>query len=351
MIGLIDPSFTWHNKKAEVPNLEIMKLATYYRLEEKEPCHLILPGESTAGYDKIYCYSEFSNEVPQEVRAAKNIIYGGPAFTGGAYVPFENFKIDFTQPRTTIYNDYFKQCNFTPEKIMKILDGIYYRMYAGEEKLPTTTITSGNRVYIYDANIFVKDWQDIVGYLESKKPSSIRTIHPITCTTMSQYMALRNFAKLSRGNDVYLNLPVKKEEYGFFFKEYERYLLGDILKSTAVYIPFGGEKLTYTDYYKDLIKALNILYSYWARGIPIKLKYIRPSFHRLTKINDLSIFIERWSSLSNDNDLNRSIKDKFYKTPRPEKLQYEEMIRWYPGSKNLFIQNFNALRAKKYWRW
>lgn len=44
------------------PNLEIMKLAAYYRLEKNTFCHLINLNDTILdGYEKIYCFSEADN--------------------------------------------------------------------------------------------------------------------------------------------------------------------------------------------------------------------------------------------------------------------------------------------------
>jgi len=60
MIGLIDLDF--YSSTATdclIPNVDIMKLATYYRIEKNTFCRLISLFETELeGYDKIYCFSE-----------------------------------------------------------------------------------------------------------------------------------------------------------------------------------------------------------------------------------------------------------------------------------------------------
>ena len=59
MIGLVDYDL-WKNSSTNlyVPNLEIMKLAAYYKLEKKQFCRLISPDETELiGYDEIYFFS------------------------------------------------------------------------------------------------------------------------------------------------------------------------------------------------------------------------------------------------------------------------------------------------------
>ena len=65
MIGLVDLQLqSWDKPQLCPPNLEIMKLATYYQAEENQFCRLINLDETEfSGYDKIYVFSESKNFV------------------------------------------------------------------------------------------------------------------------------------------------------------------------------------------------------------------------------------------------------------------------------------------------
>ena len=62
MIGLVDYDLqTSTSTSLLIPNLEIMKLATYYRIEENHFCRLLTLEEQELGsYDKIYFFSELA---------------------------------------------------------------------------------------------------------------------------------------------------------------------------------------------------------------------------------------------------------------------------------------------------
>lgn len=66
MIGLIDYDLqTSTSLKLVPPNIEIMKLATYYRQEENHFCRIMsLEETELTSYDKIYIFSE-ADEYPQ----------------------------------------------------------------------------------------------------------------------------------------------------------------------------------------------------------------------------------------------------------------------------------------------
>jgi len=60
MIGLVDYDFYSSTSTTSlIPNIEIMKLATYYRNEKNTFCRLIdLDETELTCYDKIYFFSE-----------------------------------------------------------------------------------------------------------------------------------------------------------------------------------------------------------------------------------------------------------------------------------------------------
>ena len=112
MIGLIDLHWQMAKKSLPPPNLEIMKLAEYYKHEENIFCRIIYLDETElSGYDKVYIFSENDNciNVPEAMRRAPNVIYGGSAFTNRVYIPFENELIDYTIPRAAIYSNLLKE--------------------------------------------------------------------------------------------------------------------------------------------------------------------------------------------------------------------------------------------------
>ena len=93
MIGLVDYDFYSSTSTTQlIPNLEIMKLATYYRAEKNLFCRLIdLDETDLTNYDVIYFFSESEKpiEVPGPFKKASNIIFGGTAFTK-QYIPFKD---------------------------------------------------------------------------------------------------------------------------------------------------------------------------------------------------------------------------------------------------------------------
>lgn len=357
MIGLIDLDFCLSTSTTNlIPNIEIMKLASYYR-EENVFCRLIgLEEEDLSSYEKIYCFSETSKniELPEAIKRATNITFGGSAFTGGKYVPFENSIIDFSLPRTFIYKEaLMKKYNdgVKANVISHMLDNTYYRNYAGEEKLPLPAIHFRSRVILYDRDFFYPDWKETLRLISSHNPSSIVRLHPVVCNTLSNFFELRSFNKFSRANEIILDLDIPLKEVNYMLKKYHKQFLADIVTDSNVFIPFGGNQNFRGNYYKSLIYALNLLYSYWNRGIMIKLRYEEPSIGYTNPIHNLCKAAELWSRTTITSKKEKTLKERLTrKKTTPEQEEMKELIKRYPESKDLFEQKFSDLKARRLWR-
>lgn len=87
MIGLLDYDIQVStSNQIIIPNLEIMKLATYYKREENTYCRLLdFTDTELSNYDKIFFFSELAHhpQIPKQFLRANNVIFGGTAFTDG----------------------------------------------------------------------------------------------------------------------------------------------------------------------------------------------------------------------------------------------------------------------------
>ena len=215
MIGVVDLALQqWDKPELCPPNLEIMKLATYYQTEENKFCRLINLDETEfGGYEKIYVFSELKDyiTVPDALRRSPNVIYGGTAFTNGTYVPFKNKLIDYTLPRTRIYANFLKekyQAGLKEIEINRLLNNTYYRWHAGNEVLPLPAIKRNHRIYIYDIDFFQEGWRTIIDRIIERKPSSIRFIHPAHYKKITDFLEVRENFLIAKGNDAYLDLNI-----------------------------------------------------------------------------------------------------------------------------------------------
>ena len=361
MIGLVDIDLqTSTATNLCPPNIEIMKLATYYKTEENLFCRLInLDETELTSYDKIYIFSEADTQpqIPEAFRRANNVIYGGTAFTKGIYKPFENDLIDYTIPRTFIYKPLLAEkyvAGLKDTVITHILDDSYYRMYAGESKLPITPLLPKHRMFIYDRDFFVPDWRNIIDKIIERNPSSIQPIHPIICKTINNYFGVREYNKISKNTTIILDLNIPLDDTPLLMKKYKNKFLADIRESSNVYITLGGTFDTRGQYLKDFIYKLNLLYVFWSQDIPLKIKYIKPQIGYTDPIANISRLVEIWTA-SNTN-LTKSIHDRIPKDKksteiRPERSEGRAIIERFPSAKTLFYQTRETVKKGGFWKY
>ena len=358
MIGLVDLDLQSSTSETLIPpNIEIMKLANYYKNEQKQFVRLIDLNETNFdGYDKIYFFSEFVNHapVPEQFFKAPNIIYGGTGFTNKIYQPFKEELIDYTLPRIFVYKNFLQQKyndGILYKVINHVLDDSYYRNYAGTNKLPVTPIQPKKRIFLYDRDFFYDDWQDTIQYISEQKPSSIFRIHPIRCTKISQFFAARKFNKLAKTNTYIFDFDIPLKEMDYLLKNYKLQLLAEINSASKICIPFGGDLPSAIHYYKDFIYKINLLYSFWSKGIMMRGYYEYPSLGFKDPIANLNQFVVNWTKSASKTM--RSIKQRVYLKSYTKKeiaKDIELIIKLYPYTKDLFTQTFLEISKRGVWR-
>lgn len=348
MIGLFDADLELSSSSLGIPNLEIMKLAAFLKDEEKQFCRLILPGEETTQYEKIYYFANIPHIMPAPFRGGRNLKLGGALYHLGEYEPFDNILIDYTLPRTFIYSEFLNNKYAAGEKdkeINRFLDSSYYRMFAGNEQLPLPVVKRNKRLYIYDTNIFKDGWKDIMKELEERGPSTILCVSPIKCSNIDDLFVLRSFSRFSQSNTIFLDDEITMREAYQMARQYADYFGLDEKMASSIYFPLGGTKRYSIDYYKDIAFKLNLLYTFWVRGIKIRLKYVPPRIGYDNETEPLMQLIARWSE---QKDTSSSIFSKLRRKPKEKEL-VNLFVDYFPSEKSLFLQNFDALKKKGVW--
>ena len=360
MIGLVDYDLqTTSSQSLLVPNLQIMKLATYYRMEENTFCRLIpLDDTNLDNYDKIYFFSETSRNpiVPPAFLRANNVEFGGSAFTNGKYKPFNNEIIDYTIARPTIYKDFLKEkykSGIKTKVIEHVLDDSYYRMFVNGKLMPIPPIYPRKRLFLYDTDFFYDQWSETLQKIADRHPTSIVPIHPVFCRNLRNFFTLRKIPKFSRQYPIILDLDIPYDEIYYMLKKYKNAFLADVTPSSHVALPIGGTFPTDFQYYKDIIYKLNLLYSFWSKQIKIKIKYFYPQNNYNNPLEDLELMIEQWttgktadSKTLGERISSRLPKDKIEILKQQKKL----LLKFYPSAKPLFDQNYSLLSERGSWR-
>ena len=358
MIGLVDYDIqNFSTSKFIVPNLEIMKLATYYKTEENLFCRLLsLKEEDLSGYEKIYFLSETHEvpQIPEQFLRSPVVEYGGTAFTNGKYLPFKNSLIDFTLPRPAIYKEYLKgkyDDGIKAKVIANVLDSSYYRCYAGNERLPIPPVLSNKKVILYDRDFFYPNWREILQEISQRKPSSIVRIHPIICKKLSDFFEIRNYPKLARSNNIIFDLDIPLNEVYYMVNKYKNYLKADITPYSNVYIQLGGSFATNFQYFKDFIYKMNLLYCLWSTDIPIKILYEPPFIGYKNPLANLSIRVERWADVTRKDNFPLTLNDRLNtKKKNPAIDEQNLLLKFYPTAKDLFNQSHESIIKGGRWR-
>lgn len=357
MIGLVDYDLqTSTSKKILIPNIEIMKLAQYYRTEENHFCRLInLNEEELTSYDKIFFFSESINRpnIPLAFLRANNVIFGGTAFTKGVYIPFKNELIDYTLPRPIIYKEFLKQklSEGIEEKVIsRFLDDTYYRNYAGDNKLPIPPITPRKRIILYDKDFFYPDWEYTIQSISNRKCNSIIRLHPIICNSLSDYFKARSYSCINKDNEYILDLNVEYKDISYMINHYKYQFLADITKSSNIFLPLGGDFPTNLKYANDIVYKLNLLFSFWSVGIPIRLRFIENSIGSKNPYEQLSRIIIIWADMNKEKQ-NKTIKERIPKSKKYDfvREQLNNLYKMVPASENLFNQNYKSIINRGIW--
>lgn len=333
-----------------------MKLANYCREEQNKQCRLILPQEDVSKYEKIYFYSEFTKIVPLEIRRCSNVEYGGTAMTRNKYEPFTESYIEYLQPQIDIYKEFLREkymLGVKSKNINNFLDSGYYRMRAGDEILPFPPTYHNKPFYIYDRDIVFDGVEDIIKKLIARHVRSINFVHPVFCKSLKDFFMFRKYQKVSKSNKYIFDFNTNILTLSNYIEKNRIELLSEIGGNTKVYIPFGGTKPTTKMYYLDLFEALNKLYCYWAKGIPMKLKYIEPAIGHYNSIETLSKIIGAWSFRSASNDYHVSILGCMKKAPKKREEEIELVQRlqsMFPEHADLFNQTWDNLKDRRIWR-
>jgi len=236
--------------------------------------------------------------------------------------------------------------------ISHTLDDSYYRMVAGKNKLPIPPVRPKKRFFIFDKDFFNPYWEDIIDNIIERNPASIVTIHPIICNTLTQYFGIRNKAKVSRQNELILDLNIPLSEVYYMLKHYKNKFLADVMTSSNVYLTLGGDFRYSIQYFENFIYKLNLLYSFWSCDIPIKIKYLQPKLGFIDPLPNISRLVETWSCGATKKTKSLAERTLICASGRPTPARKERdlILEKYPNVKDLFNQTYTTLSNRGFWR-
>ena len=351
MIAIYDEEFATAKRGLPPPSLAAMKTAAYLKTEQDDIIILITDLTNAANYKEVYFFSDKPLEdLPKEIFLMDNIhLYG-------KYLEPLPRIIEHMTPDITIYHDVIqtKLVNkiISTSKALQFLDSIYYQAYNSKgERLPLPPSSNRKRFYIYDEDFLkYENCWEIFDEIEQRTPSGIYTIKPIQCHTLKQFFTLReDYEKVSRSNKIILDFFIPLHHFDVYFSKYKLKLLGEITKTSEVYIYLGknysSNAYGETFYLKNLYHCFNLIFSYWSRNIPIKAEmFIKEDI--VNPYKDIFFALKQWTNHS-DHDL--KIGDYF--TTKKMKPKLEEFLKANPIMSVFFNTSKNDLiNTRGIWR-
>ena len=185
-------------------------------------------------------------------------------------------------------------------------------------------------------------------------PSSINFIHPAHYKKISDFLEVRENFLIAKGNDAYLDLDIPLKETPILMKHYKNRLLAVINQSAQIYLSLGGSFHYQSDYLKDILYKLNLLYVFWSCKIPLKIKYEESTIGCYNPISDLSKLISSWTqgeTCKYKSIIDRIPKDKSMTDVRPEREQLRKILERYPSSETLFRQTTETAKQGGLWKY
>lgn len=187
-IGLLDQDAIL-SPETFYPNLEIMKLSSYYK-KNKNFVSLILNPKEVDRYTKIVLRKDTNDEnYLSNLFLNKKCEYGGLAFTNNIYKPLEK-EIENCIPDISIYNSYFNKILLKLKKgeilKRKFLQSSYIRLSTDgincdldyQNGFIGASARSQNIVYVYDNNILeIKDSKEAINDIIKGKQQFMKLIH------------------------------------------------------------------------------------------------------------------------------------------------------------------------------
>lgn len=207
-IGLIDQDCL-KNKKDFFYDLDIMKLASYYKSKREITKLLLDPMEYTQYTQTFFVKNRFDYKLFSELFKDKRITYRGYAFYGQFLAPLPD-DIEKAIPDPSIYDTYLKFNNNIADRRVPTLQAIENSCHARLSKDGTICNTpienilyrDTDSVCLYDFNIF--DLQDLRASIEQIKDKSLKLrFSPISSDLEDIKYILNNYKLNSENHLIY----------------------------------------------------------------------------------------------------------------------------------------------------
>jgi hypothetical protein len=198
-IGLYDEDFFKYHQT--VPNLELMKLATYYK--KKREIVVLAPSVAPDRYSQFFLRKDYyDGTFPSELKESEKIQYGGLAFSYNKYRPLSQ-EIEECNADFTIYMPYKKlfEANLNNNKLafVTLKNAAHLRLSLDEKTVSpfflkqTKRLGSKNVLFLHDYDVSNVEGaaatvtQGLENLKFENKKTNLATKFPIRCKNLKQF--------------------------------------------------------------------------------------------------------------------------------------------------------------------
>lgn len=286
MIGLVDAEII-QDPVIFIPNLEIMKLYSYYKAKGEYVKLLNSPSE-VANFSELFLRQEKEKSwLEDEYWNHPNLHLGGLYFTGGKYKPFSNPEIEDAVPTYRVYNDYLKyRLNDVRRKrhtarIISAMNSGFVRIHNGRE-VQFNQARPGNELFIYDNDINIQQDLDILKELNVPKLKKILYVFPLRVRSREELeLVIENNLFSGQSEDysiqqLELDWYMSPEEFESFTKKYYDYFLSKPTHNICVpIIPrgIGRPYVTVSQEIRYAREAIRKCYTAASKGLTLHMVY------------------------------------------------------------------------------
>ena len=326
-IGIIDQDAFSIPIKDFIPNLEVMKISSYYK-KNKNIVSLLLNLEDNERYSKLFLRKDNpKSDYYSSLILDKRCSYGGLSFTNGIYAPLED-TIENSIPDISIYDNFFKRNFIGSAAIEKqkriLLNSNFIRLSTdnincNENFKNYLQTKSHTRVYVYDTNILnIKDSIEVLDSFPFGFYQKVYLIHPIKITSIEEAERLCSKKWYAPQEQIIFSKDLSNKEFKELCKVSKRF-------SSALNYKLGVDKSNnYGDIFlkNELIKILNRLIYIKIIGAKIKILVNKDipneNYYHIFK------YLDHWIKRGSSKDSFSSHLKKFSKFERNRLIEIAE---------------------------
>lgn len=183
-IGLIDWDLLTCSS-GRIPNLDLMKLSTYYK-KNREITKLLIDFNNMNLYNKIYLKQDFSYKYPSDLLVNRNLIFEGMKFSNNIYTSSLSEEIHNSNPDYNLYDNILnrKLIKFKSEEednFKNFLNSNLVRLSFNNKDCNIKNKIDSNRgnIKIYDYNaLHLNDIEEVLDSFTENSGKKIQFVYP-----------------------------------------------------------------------------------------------------------------------------------------------------------------------------